>query len=86
MPLRPNIADWDLKKEMTYIPVNGTISVEWDILKPEISQFIIDGSFDVTAVFSVVTNVYDSEKNDVGEFISSSKIIITGNDLDENKR
>ncbi|WP_086873464.1 hypothetical protein [Kosakonia pseudosacchari] len=85
MPLRPNIANWDLKKEMTYIPVNGSVSFKWAILDAEISSFIVDGSVDVVAVFSVLTNVYDSERTDVGEFISSTRLIITGKDLDEDK-
>ena len=85
MPLRPNIADWDLKKEMTYIPVNGSVSFKWAILDAEISSFIVAGSVDVVAVFSVLTNVYDSERTNVGEFISSTKLIITGENLDEDK-
>lgn len=85
MPLRPNIASWDLKREMTYIPVNGSVSFKWAILDAEISSFIVDGSVDVAAVFSVLTNVYDSERTDVGEFMSSTKLIITGKNLDEDK-
>ncbi len=85
MPLRPNLVSWDLKKEMTYISANGSVSFKWVILDVEISSFIVDGSLDISADFSVLTNVYDSERNDKGEFISSTNLIITGRNLDEDE-
>ena len=85
MPLRSNLVSWDLKKEMTYIPENGRVSFKWSILDAEISSFIIDSSIDIAAVFSILTNVYDSQKNDAGQFIASSKLIIIGRNLDEDK-
>lgn len=85
IPLRPNLASWDLKKKMAHIPANESVSFEWDILDAEISPFVVDGSVNIIAFFSILTNVYDLEGNDSGEFISSAKLIITGKGLNEVK-
>lgn len=86
MPLKPNLASWDLKKKLVFIPEGKSVDFTWTLLDRDIAPFIKDGAVNIDAYFKIRTKTYDSESNEIGEFISSSKIIITGSDLDENKR
>ena len=52
----------------------------------DIAPFINDGDVNVDADFKIRTKIYDIEENEMGEFISLSRIIIKGSDLNENKR
>src|SRR5690606_32757493 len=84
MPLKPNLVSWDLKKRMVYIPEGKNVEFIWTLLDRDISTFINDGVVTVDDDFKIRTKIYDIEKDEIGEFISLSKIIIKGNDLDEN--
>lgn len=86
MPLKPNLVSWDLKKRMVCIPEGKNVEFTWTLLDRDILPFINDGAVNVDADFKIRTKIYDVEKNEIGEFISLSKIIIKGSDLNENKR
>lgn len=86
MPLKPNLASWDLKKNLFYIPRESNVSFTWTILDSELAPFIKDGAINIDAEFKVRTKIYNVEKNEIGDFISSSNLVIKGDDLDENKR
>lgn len=86
MPLKTNLVSWDLKKEMTYIPEGRNIEFTWTLLDRDISPFINDGSLNVDADFKIRAKIYDDKKNEIGDFISLSKLVIKGSNLNEDKR
>ncbi|MDZ6185146.1 hypothetical protein U4M46_08820, partial [Klebsiella pneumoniae] len=86
MLLKPNLVSWDLKKRIVYIPERKNVEFTWALLDRDISPFINDGAINVDADFKIRTKIYDIEENEMGEFISLSKIIIKGSDFNENKR
>lgn len=86
MPLKPNLVSWDLKKKMTYIPEGGNIEFTWTLLDRDISPFINDGSLNVDADFKIRTKIYDDKEKEIGDFISLSKLVIKGSNLNEDKR
>lgn len=86
MPLKPNLASWDLKEKMTYIPEGGNIEFTWALLGRDISPFINDESLNVNADFQIRTKIYDDEEKEIGDFISLSKLVIKGSNLNEDKR
>ncbi|WP_034458292.1 hypothetical protein [Buttiauxella noackiae] len=84
MPLMSNLASWDLKKELVYVPKEGKVSLKWTILAQEVAPFVQDGIVNVSAKFSIRTKLFNADKNELGEFIYYSQLIIKGNGLDGN--
>ncbi|BCT19962.1 hypothetical protein OI909_14060 [Enterobacter asburiae] len=86
MPLKPNLVSWGLKKKMTYIPEGGNIEFTWTLLDRDISQFINDGNLNVDADFKIRTKIYDDKDSEIGDFISMSRLVLKGSNLNEDKR
>ncbi|MCK7228019.1 hypothetical protein L8P27_09215 [Enterobacter asburiae] len=86
MPLKPNLVSWELKKKMTYIPEGGNVEFTWTLLDRDISPFINDGGVNVDADFKIRTKIYDVNESEIGYFISLSKLVIKGSNLNEDKR
>lgn len=86
MHLKPNLVNWELKKKMVYFPEGENVEFTWVLLDRDILPFINDGYVNVEADFKIKTKIYGIKENEIGEFISSSKTIIKGSVLGENKR
>lgn len=69
---------------MVYFPEGKMLDL-FELYWLDISPFINNGVVDVDVDFKIRTNIYDIEKNEMGEYILLSKII-KGSVLNENKR
>ncbi|WP_312226643.1 hypothetical protein [Pseudescherichia sp.] len=83
--LKQRLVSWDLKEKMLYIPAGSYVSFSWDLLHRDIAPFVKNGTIHVNAIFKIRTKIYDAKNSDGGEFISTSKLLITNNNLTLNK-